>query len=115
MRSIEVIIQSLCAAVMEGKSARREAAEGEDQETGDAAEQSLRRSSRAMFRADEETSNPASDSGAEPQAEAQQSADADHSSQTAESVSPTTSTEGSKGSLAGIPTPPSTDPQQAQG
>jgi len=118
MRSIEVIIQSLCAAVMEGKSVRREAAEGEDQETGetgDAAEQSLRRGSRAMFRANEETSNPATDSGAEPQAEAQQSADADHSSQTAESASPTTSTEGPKGSLPGITTPPSTDPQQGQG
>jgi len=111
MRSIEVIVQSLCAAVMEGKSVRREAAEGKDQETGDTAAQSPRRSSRAMFRADEETTD--SDSGSEPQAEAPQSADADHSSQAAESVPPTTPAEGSKGSLAGITTPPSTDPQQA--
>ncbi|MCC5829305.1 MAG: 30S ribosomal protein S2 [Phycisphaeraceae bacterium] len=52
MRAIEVVIQSLCAAVMEGKSGRQAAREGagEDESRGEAAP---RRRSRARFRADD--------------------------------------------------------------
>lgn len=56
MRAIEIIIDSLCKAVMEGKSARAQAqlAESRASATG-AAEERRRRSARAQFRADEPT------------------------------------------------------------
>ncbi len=52
MRAIEVVVQSLCAAVMEGKTARAIAAEGKTDEAK--AESQRRRSSRAQFRAEDE-------------------------------------------------------------
>jgi len=60
MRSIEVVIQSLCAAVMEGKTARAVAAAEAADKTSDAeAESPQRRSNRTQFRADKETDAPA--------------------------------------------------------
>ncbi|MCE9591448.1 MAG: 30S ribosomal protein S2 [Planctomycetes bacterium] len=57
MRAIEVVVQQLCAAVMEGKSARA-AATGENKDdnlaAGDKSDRQ-RRSSRARFRADDAT------------------------------------------------------------
>lgn len=53
MRAIEVVITSLCAAVMEGKTGRAAAAEGKDEPEADAAGPRKRRSSRAQFRAEE--------------------------------------------------------------
>jgi len=51
MRAIDVVIASLCAAIMEGKSGRTAAAEGKDD--ADSADGSgRRRSSRAQFKAD---------------------------------------------------------------
>jgi len=54
MRSIEVVIQSLCAAVAEGKQARAisEAGKGESSEGGPGGQR--RRSRRAQFRAEDE-------------------------------------------------------------
>lgn len=52
MRAIEVVIQSLCAAVMEGKSGRQASREGADESAGGGEQQPRRRSSRARFRAD---------------------------------------------------------------
>jgi small subunit ribosomal protein S2 len=61
MRAIEVVVQSLCAAVMEGKTARTIAAEGK---TDDAkAESTRRRSSRSQFRAEDAV--PAADAAPE--------------------------------------------------
>jgi small subunit ribosomal protein S2 len=50
MRSIEVIVRELCAAVTEGKSGRSAAAEGEDEASS---AQPRRRSSRSKYRANE--------------------------------------------------------------
>jgi len=61
MRSIEVVIDSLCKAVMEGKAGRTAAAEGadaKDQVSSDGAGL-RRRSSRARFRAEAEPDAPA--------------------------------------------------------
>lgn len=52
MRAIEVVITSLCAAVMEGKSGRAAAAEGKDEPEADGTGPRKRRSSRAQFRAE---------------------------------------------------------------
>lgn len=55
MRAIEVIVQNLCAAVMEGKTARQAANEGKDDAStgeGDKGGDRPKRSSRARFRAD---------------------------------------------------------------
>ncbi|MCC7145198.1 MAG: 30S ribosomal protein S2 [Phycisphaeraceae bacterium] len=52
MRAIEVVIDSLCKAVMEGKSARAQMDEGRDTPES-AAAAGRRRSSRSQFRADE--------------------------------------------------------------
>lgn len=56
MRAIEIVVQQLCAAVMEGKTARAASGLGKDQEVA-AGEKSdrPRRSTRARFRADEAT------------------------------------------------------------
>ncbi|MCC7193127.1 MAG: 30S ribosomal protein S2 [Phycisphaeraceae bacterium] len=65
MRAIEVIVQNLCAAVMEGKQARREQTGKEaDNEGAGQGEKSdrPRRSSRAKFRADDTGSASASGS-----------------------------------------------------
>ncbi len=48
MRSIDVIIRELCAAVSDGKSGRQASSEGADQDGG-----GRRRSSRSQFRADD--------------------------------------------------------------
>jgi small subunit ribosomal protein S2 len=53
MRAIEVIVSSLCAAVMEGKTSRKALNEGKD--TDAPAEAPRKRSSRSQFRADEPT------------------------------------------------------------
>ena len=64
MRAIEVVVDQLCRAIMEGKNARRLPAEGKDEPT-DNATQRPRRSTRAQFRAQEtapvEETGPASD------------------------------------------------------
>lgn len=54
MRAIEIVVQNLCAAVMEGKQSRREVQgkESDEAEGGDKSDRP-RRSSRARFRADE--------------------------------------------------------------
>lgn len=71
MKAIEVVVTSLCAAVMEGKSSRAMAAEGKDEGSADSGR---RRSTRAMFRAEEaaaeESAQPAgsSNGGATPSA-----------------------------------------------
>ena len=52
MRAIDVVIANLCSAVMEGKTARGV----QKAEAGDKAEPVRRRSSRAQFRSDEQTS-----------------------------------------------------------
>ena len=60
MRAIDLIVDQLCRAVMEGKNARRVATEGRDD--GAASEESApRRSARAMFRAT--TTDDAPDAG----------------------------------------------------
>jgi small subunit ribosomal protein S2 len=51
MRAIEVVIQSLCAAVMEGKQNRKQAIDKDAQAEG-SANQGRRRSSRSQFRAE---------------------------------------------------------------
>jgi len=53
MRAIEVVIASLCAAVMEGKSGRAAAAEGKDEPEANGTGPRKRRSSRAQFRAED--------------------------------------------------------------
>ncbi|MEZ6190817.1 MAG: 30S ribosomal protein S2 [Phycisphaerales bacterium] len=53
MRAIEVIVSSLCAAVMEGKTSRKALNEGKDTEAP--GEAPRKRSSRSQFRADEPT------------------------------------------------------------
>jgi len=67
MRSIEVVVQSLCAAVQEGKTQRAASSEGADVSTATADGQPpRRRSARSQFRAQEtpEASQPSSASGA---------------------------------------------------
>ena len=51
MRAIEVVVQSLCAAIMEGKSARAVAEADKGIEGGAGGEPQRKRSSRAQFRA----------------------------------------------------------------
>ncbi len=60
MRAIEVIVDQLCRAIMEGKNARQVAAEGRDASDTDQSG-APRRSSRAMFRADGSPSDGASE------------------------------------------------------
>jgi len=60
MRAIEVVVSSLCAAVMEGKTSRAVAAEGVDA-GGNDSEPQRRRSNRARFRADEAPAAPSDD------------------------------------------------------
>jgi small subunit ribosomal protein S2 len=67
MRSIEVVIDSLCRAVMEGKKSRTASAEGKD-DGGDKAERP-KRSSRSQFRADDTPTSPAEEE-ASPEASA---------------------------------------------
>ena len=52
MRAIEIVVDQLCRAVMEGKHVRRGAVEGKDESSAEQAD-GPRRSARAMFRADE--------------------------------------------------------------
>jgi len=73
MRSIEVVIDHLCRAVMEGKNARRLPDEGKDDQAVDHSG-STRRSGRAMFRADEPTPGD-TESGQQPPADAAASSD----------------------------------------
>ena len=55
MRAIEVIMQSLCAAVAEGKTARAQQEQAEGKSEGEGGEQApRRRSKRAQFRAESE-------------------------------------------------------------
>lgn len=55
MRSIEVVVQSLCAAVMEGKTARAvAAAEAADKANEPQVDATQKRSNRAQFRAEDE-------------------------------------------------------------
>jgi small subunit ribosomal protein S2 len=70
MRSIDVVIRELCEAVTAGKAGRT--AEGEaEQPVEEAAQATKRRSSRAMFRADQPTPEPPeSDAAAEAASEA---------------------------------------------
>lgn len=60
MRAIEVVMQSLCAAVMEGKTARAVAAAEAADKTAEA-EAPQRRSSRAQFRAEDAQAPDAAD------------------------------------------------------
>jgi small subunit ribosomal protein S2 len=53
MRAIEVVINSLCAAVQEGKRTRAATAEAKDDTVGEAADAGRRRSRRAMFRVED--------------------------------------------------------------
>jgi small subunit ribosomal protein S2 len=54
MRAIEVVVQSLCAAIMEGKSARAVAASEKDSDiAASSGDQPRRRSNRAQFRAED--------------------------------------------------------------
>ncbi len=73
MRSIDVIVRELCAAIAEGKAKRaqeaQERAEGGANEE-EAASQGRRRSSRSQFRAEEDATAADTDSPAEPTAEA---------------------------------------------
>jgi len=66
MRAIEVIVDQLCRAIMEGKQVRRSAGEGKDEP---AVEQTgaPRRSTRAMFRSDEQTVAPEATDGQTPE------------------------------------------------
>jgi len=55
MRAIDVIVQSLCAAVAEGKTARAQTAEAKDAQVAEGqGEPKRRRSRRSQFRADDE-------------------------------------------------------------
>ena len=56
MRSIELVVDQLCRAVMEGKNVRRMAGEGREDDSSQEPQQ--RRSARAMFRADEPQPTP---------------------------------------------------------
>ena len=56
MRAIEVIVQSLCAAVAEGKTARAQQAQAEGKADGESGEPRRKRSRRAQFRAEDEAS-----------------------------------------------------------
>lgn len=64
MRAIEVIMASLAAAVMEGRTQRKLAAEGQDDAKQDQ-ETRPRRSSRAQFKVDEQTTEAAVAAGGE--------------------------------------------------
>ncbi|HEX7010995.1 MAG TPA: 30S ribosomal protein S2 [Phycisphaeraceae bacterium] len=67
MRAIEVVIGSLCAAVMEGKTARAQAQLEQPAGRGEAAgEPQRRRSRRAQFRAEEEGEPAAGETSPEP-------------------------------------------------
>ena len=76
MRSIEVVIRELCAAVNDGKAGRGAEAKAEGEQEGESGQPGgqgpKRRSSRAQFRADEPTSTETADetenAGAEQQA-----------------------------------------------
>ena len=69
MRAIEVVVDQLCRAIMEGKNARRLPAEGRD-EPADSSTQQPRRSTRAQYRAQDaapvEETGPASDGSIPP-------------------------------------------------
>ena len=65
MRAIEVVVRSLCAAVMEGKNSITAAGEGADANAADETQSGPRRSSRAQFRFDEA---PAPDASQAPEA-----------------------------------------------
>ena len=71
MRAIEVVISSLCAAVMEGKNKRAGTAEAKDEsiegaDNNTAGPNAPRRSSRAQFRADEPAPAQGEDTAPEP-------------------------------------------------
>lgn len=66
MRSIEVVIDQLCHAVMEGKGSRRMVGEGKDDSEGQS--QRPKRSSRAMFPAGQQNPTSESDGPAQEQA-----------------------------------------------
>lgn len=68
MRAIEVVVQSLCAAVQEGKTAR--AVKGQEQQAaaGSSADAGKRRSRRAQFRSDQEEAAAGEESEEEGQA-----------------------------------------------
>ena len=56
LRSIEVVVKSLCAAAAEGKTARAQQQKAKDEAAGnESAEPQRKRSSRSQFRADEPT------------------------------------------------------------
>jgi len=62
MRAIDVIIDALCKAVQEGKSARSQQGEGKDESKAKAAaEPQRKRSRRAMFRAEDAEESESSD------------------------------------------------------
>ena len=59
MRSIDVVVRELCAAVSDGLQGRTEKSEGRDEAGADA--QQRRRSSRSQYRADDSSAAPASE------------------------------------------------------
>jgi len=61
MRSIDVIIREICAAISEGKSGRTAAAEGADEPSGTTEKRPRRRSQRAQFTAASDTPPPDAD------------------------------------------------------
>jgi small subunit ribosomal protein S2 len=63
MRSIEVVVRELAQAVRDGNAGRRAQAEGQDEDTGTSAPPQ-RRSRRAQFRSEDQTSNEPEPAGA---------------------------------------------------
>ena len=66
MRSIDVVVRELCAAVSEGKAKRAMAAAAAGEGDHDDAAPQRRRSSRSQFRADDAAGEPAEAAAAEP-------------------------------------------------
>ncbi|MFU8827927.1 MAG: 30S ribosomal protein S2, partial [Phycisphaerales bacterium] len=71
MRSIDVVIRELCAAITEGKTMRAQQAPAREGEGGENAGQPQRRSSRSQFRAAEDKAPAASEEKTEPAAPAE--------------------------------------------
>jgi len=65
MRSIDVVVRELCAAVSDGLQGRTEKTEGRDDAGADSAQQ-RRRSSRSQYRADDSSAAPAPETEEEP-------------------------------------------------
>jgi len=68
MKAIEIVVKTLCAAIMEGKQQQRTYGKADGAEAGSDTGDRPRRSTRAMFRADE-ASDASAEDDAEPAAE----------------------------------------------